>query len=124
LDSGQRFDLIVDMVGNHSPMENQNILTPEGKLVIVGGDKGNWIAPFVVPIQALLSNRFVDQELKSFTAVMDSDDLVAVANMVADGEVVTVVDSRYPLSDTAEAMRRSESRRARGKIIIEVEETE
>ncbi|MEM6581451.1 MAG: NAD(P)-dependent alcohol dehydrogenase [Pseudomonadota bacterium] len=124
LDSGQPFDLIVDMVGNHSPMENQSILTPEGKLVIVGGDKGNWIAPFVVPIQALVSNQFVDQELKSFTAVMDSDDLVAVANMVADGEVVTVVDSQYPLSDTAQAMRRSESRRARGKIIIEVEEAD
>lgn len=120
LESGQKFDLIVDMVGNHSPIENQGVLTPNGRLVIVGGSKGNWIAPFVVPVKAAIANRFTDQELMSFTARMEPEDLAAVAEMIAAGDVRTVVDRHYPLSDTAEAMRYSASRRASGKIIIDV----
>ena len=36
--------------------------------------------------------------------------------------LVTAIDSTYPLEQTADAIRHSESRRARGKIIIEVPE--
>lgn len=120
LDSGQTWDLIVDMVGNNSPLQNKDVLTPNGKLIIVGGDKGNWIAPFITPVKAGVSNMFVDQELKSFTANMLPEDLAAVAEMIASGEVRTVIDSQYPLADTADAMRRSESRRASGKIIVDM----
>lgn len=124
LQSGQTFDLIVDMVGNHSPLDNQKVLTPNGRLVIVGGDKGNWIAPFVTPIKAALANILVDQELKSFTATIDGEDLAVVANLMADGIVRTIVDSHFPLADTADAIRHSESHRARGKIIVDISEEE
>jgi NADPH:quinone reductase-like Zn-dependent oxidoreductase len=120
LEIGQQFDLIVDMVGNHSPLENHGLLTPSGRLVIVGGGKGNWIAPFVTPIKASTANLFVDQELMTFTAQMLAEDLAAVADMMAAGDVRTVIDRHYALSETAEAMRYSESRRARGKIIIDL----
>lgn len=120
LDSGQTWDLIVDMVGNNSPLQNRDVLTPNGKLVIVGGDKGNWIAPFITPIKAGVSNLFVDQELKSFTAYMRQEELAAVAEMIASGEIRTVIDRHYPLADTADAMRHSESRRASGKIIVDM----
>lgn len=120
LESGEQFDLIVDMVGNHSPLDNRKVLTPDGKLVIVGGDKGNWIAPFVTPIKAGVSNLFVDQELQSFTASMRAEDLATLAEMMAAGKLQTVIDSHYPLNETADAIRHSESRRARGKIVIDV----
>ncbi len=120
LESGQTFDLIVDMVGNHAPMDNRDVLTSNGRLVIVGGAKGNWIAPFVVGVKAGIANMFVDQELMSFTANIDPEDLAAVTRMMASGDVRTVIDRHYPLSETAEAMRHSLSRRASGKIIIDV----
>ena len=120
LESGQQFDLIIDMVGNHSPLDNRGVLTPNGRLVIVGGDKGNWVAPFITPIKASVTNLFVDQELLSFTAQMLAEDLAAVADMIAAGTVRTVIDRHFPLSETSEAMRYSESRRARGKIIIDI----
>jgi NADPH:quinone reductase-like Zn-dependent oxidoreductase len=120
LESGQQFDLIIDMVANHSPLDNRDVLTRGGKLVIIGGDKGNWIAPLVAPIKANTANLFVDQELKSFTARMLAEDLTAVADMIAAGGIRTVIDKRFTLEETAEAIRHSESGRARGKIIIDV----
>ena len=118
LDSGQRFDLIVDNVGNHSPMQNRAVLTEAGKLVIVGGEKGNWIAPFITPMKASFGNLFVEQELKSFTASLRPEDLATVAELMAAGEVRTVVDQNFPLADTASAIGHSESGRARGKILV------
>lgn len=120
--SGQEFDLIVDMIGNHSALENRKVLTPTGRLVIVGGEKGDWIGPLLTPIKAALVNPFVDQELTSFTASMTQQDLEVLANMMADGQLRSVIDQRYPLKDIREAMAYSESGRARGKIIIEVSE--
>ena len=43
--SGQRYDLILDNVGNHPLLALRRVLTPGGTMVIVGGSKGNWITP-------------------------------------------------------------------------------
>ena len=113
-----RFDLIVDMVGNHSPSTNIDVLTDDGRLVLVGGPKGNWIAPFKRPLQAKVSSWFADQETTTLFASLSKDDLQTLADMMGDGRLVTVVDRTYALEDVPEAMRHSESGRARGKIII------
>jgi NADPH:quinone reductase-like Zn-dependent oxidoreductase len=117
-ESGQTFDLIVDMVGNHGALANRSVLAPEGRLVVVGGAKGDWLAPFYSVITTSLVNLFVDQEMKTFTAQMTHEDMVALAELMAEGKVRTVIDKVYPLAETAEAMRHSESGRARGKIVI------
>ena len=62
-ESDQRYDVIVDMVGNHSVGRNQRVLEPDGRLVIVGGPKGNWIAPLKRPLGALLRSLFASQEM-------------------------------------------------------------
>ncbi|PLW81297.1 alcohol dehydrogenase [Kineobactrum sediminis] len=120
-DSGEQYDLIVDMVGNHSPLDNSAMLTPNGRLVIVGGAKGDWIAPMIGPIKAALYNNFVDQELATFTATLRRDDLEAVAKLMSEGKVRSVIDRRYSLAQVPEAIAYSETGRARGKIIINVE---
>ncbi len=37
--------IIIDMVGNHSLLENRQALSSEGILVMIGSEKGRWIAP-------------------------------------------------------------------------------
>ncbi len=118
LESGQTWDLIVDNVGNHGPMNNRRVLTPEGRLVLVGGAKGDWIAPFYNLISTLLLNPFVSQEMTSFTAQMTAEDMEELAAMIEADKVRTVIDTIYPLAETADAVRHSESGRARGKIIV------
>ena len=118
-ESGQKFDLIVDMVGNHSPLENKRVLSDSGRLIIVGGPKGDWIGPLVGALKSAVASAFVEQELKSFTARMRGEDLATLAQYTAQGSVIPVIDRSYPLEKTAEAIAYSESGRARGKIIVE-----
>ncbi len=117
-EADSRFDLIVDMVGNHSPSTNVDVLKQDGKLVLVGGPKGNWIAPFKRPLQAMVTGWFADQEISTLFASLGKDDMQTLADMMSDGRLVTVIDRTYALKDVPEAMRHSESGRARGKIII------
>ncbi|MEE4661008.1 MAG: NAD(P)-dependent alcohol dehydrogenase [Halieaceae bacterium] len=115
-----RYDLIVDMVGNHSPLDNQAVLTPNGRLVIVGGKPGNWIGPFTGVIKAMLADLFTPQDLLTMTATINQADLQVLAEMMAAGAVTPVIDRHYALSEVRDAIDYSESGRARGKIILDI----
>ena len=49
---------------------------------------------------------------------MRQDTLAALAKLTEDGKVEPVLDRSYTLADVPEAIRHSETGRARGKIII------
>ena len=119
-ESGEAYDVIVDMVGNHSMGRNRGVLKPEGRLVIVGGPKGNWIAPLIRPAGVVLQSLFAKQELLLILAELRRDDLVELASMVATGQVQPVIDYEFPFAETADAVRYSETGRARGKILIDI----
>lgn len=122
-ESGNEYDLIVDMVANHSLAANRRVLKPQGRMVIVGGPKGNWVAPLVPPVKAAMLSPFVDQEIGTMLAVMEGDDLEYLASLMADGRLTSRIDRRYTLADTAEALRYLETQRARGKVIINPDTT-
>ncbi|MGI9224873.1 MAG: NAD(P)-dependent alcohol dehydrogenase [Woeseiaceae bacterium] len=117
-ESDNEYDLIVDMVGNQSLTANRRVLKPNGRMVLVGGPKGNWVAPLGPPLKAMLLSKFIDQEIGVMLAKLTGDDLEYLAGLMADGRLTSRIDTRYPLSDTAEALRYLETRRARGKVII------
>ena len=119
--SGQHYDLIIDMVGNHSLLANRKVLNSNGILVMVGGAKGDWIAPLKNPIKALMLSPFVDQELVLILARLRQDDLTIIGDLMQAGKVTPVIDRRYRLSEVPAAIRYSEEGHARGKIIIDVE---
>jgi NADPH:quinone reductase-like Zn-dependent oxidoreductase len=120
-ESGKQYDLIIDMVGNHPIMANRRALTPEGRLVIVGGPKGDWIRPLMAPIKALLISPFVEQEIVMILARLRKNDLTILAELMQSGEITPVIDRRYKLSEIADAIRYSEEGHVRGKIVIEVQ---
>ena len=119
--SGQHYDLIIDMVGNHSLLANRKVLNSNGILVMVGGAKGDWIAPLKNPIKALMLSPFVDQELVLILARLRQDDLTIIGDLMQAGKVTPVIDRRFRLSEVPAAIRYSEEGHARGKIIIDVE---
>ena len=118
--SEQRWDVIIDMVGNHPLLANRGVLTDHGRYVRVGGPGGDWVGPLLGPLRAMLINPFVGQELVTLMARQNRSDLETLADGLASGQLTTVIDRRYTLDEIAEAIRYSESGRARGKIIIEV----
>jgi NADPH:quinone reductase-like Zn-dependent oxidoreductase len=119
--SGEQYDLIVDMVGNHSLMANRKVMAPDGTFVIIGGAKGDWLGPLLRPIGAMVLSPFVDQDFMMLLAKMNREDLESLGRMMEAGQVTPVIDRRYSLAEVPAAIRYSEEGHARGKIIIEVD---
>ena len=120
--SRQRYDLIVDNVGNHSLMALRRVLAPTGRLAVVGIDpsKGNWIAPLVRILGAQLLSRFGSRKLGFMLTDMKHEDLLFLQELIEAGKVTPVIDRRYPLSEVPDAIRYLETMRARGKVVITV----
>ena len=120
--SGRQWDVIVDNVGNHPILANRGVLADHGRYVMVGGPSGDWLGPVARPLRAMLINPFVGQELVMLMAQQSSEDLQALASLAESGQLRATIDRRYALAEIADAIRYSETGRARGKIIIEVED--
>lgn len=115
---GQRYDVIIDMVGNHSLLANRRALKPEGIYVIVGGPKGRWIAPLDRMARASVVSPFVSQKLVMVMAQLRRDDLTILRDLIQAGKVTPVIDRRYGLAQVPQAIEYLETGRARGKVVV------
>jgi NADPH:quinone reductase-like Zn-dependent oxidoreductase len=120
-ESGERYDIIIDNVGNHPLLANRRVLTPDGVLVMIGGASGDWLGPLMRPIRALMLSPFVSQEFVMILAQLKQEDLTILSDLMQAGEVTPVIDRRFRLSEVPAAIRYSEEGHARGKIIIDLE---
>jgi NADPH:quinone reductase-like Zn-dependent oxidoreductase len=120
--STKRYDLIFDLVGNHSFLELRRVLVPHGIFVgagVVGAPKsisgmvGGLVSTIVVSL-------FVSQEYSTFVAKANTCDLNTIRDLMAAGKVTAVVDRVFDLSETAEAMRYQDRGHAHGKIVITI----
>ncbi len=57
------------------------------------------------------------------TAKLNQEDLILVKELLEAGKVKPVIDRRYPLSETAEALRYLEEGHAMGQVVIEVQKS-
>jgi NADPH:quinone reductase-like Zn-dependent oxidoreductase len=118
--SGQRYDLIFDLVGNRSLSDCRRALTPTGTLILSSGDGGRWLGPMGRIIHALVLSPFVGQKLGTFVASENHEDMIVLKDLIESGKVAPVIDRTYPLSQVAEAIRYLEEGHARGKVVITV----
>jgi NADPH:quinone reductase-like Zn-dependent oxidoreductase len=123
----ERYDVILDNVGNRSFGELRSVLTPTGTLVGIGGGTAkdaNWgFSLLGKAAHKMMVRPFTDQRFVGFMAEVLAPDLEYVAALMEQGKVRSVIDRRYPLAEAAEALRYIETGRARGKVIIEVSAT-
>lgn len=120
---GQRYDVILDNVGNQPLSGFTRVLQPDGILVLVGGggpSEGNWIGPLARPVKALLMSPFVKPAMVMFISKSSPEDLALLTQLMLSGKVRPVIDRTYPLSQAPDAIRYLEAGRARGKVIIKV----
>lgn len=119
-ESGQRWDVILDMVGNHGVLANRGVLTDDGAYVMVGGPPGRWFAGLLGPMKTMLIGPFVDQRMGVLLARQSRDDLETLATMAQDQGLRALIDRHFPLAEAAEAIAYSETGRARGKILLDI----
>jgi len=65
----------------------------------------------------------VSQNLVPFMAKRSKEDLTTMCELMEAGKVTPVIDKRYRLSETAEAIRYLETGHARGKVVVTVQQT-
>ena len=115
----QRYDLILDTVGNHSLLQYRQVLTPHGIVVIIGGPStGPFIGPLITPMKALLLTPFVSQRFEPFLAAFNPQDLGTLGELMQAGKLTPVIDRQYPLAEIPEAMRYVEAGHAHGKVVL------
>ncbi len=119
-ESGQRYDVILDMAGNRSISELRGALTREGTLVIVGGTGGRFLMGFGRTLRGVALSPFVSQNLRQFMSSTNKDDLFVLKELIEDEKVMPVVDRTFPLEDTAEALSYVGQRHTRGKTVVTV----
>jgi len=117
--TGQRYDLILDCVGNHSLAACRRVLPPKGHYIAVGGPSGRWMIGFLaLLIQMLVMSPFVSHKLMVCMVRRSKEDLATIGKLLEAGKVTPVIDKRYTLSEVPEAIRYLEAGHARGKVII------
>lgn len=119
LGEGVRYDAILDTAGNRPLSALRRILAPEGTLVLVGGEAGGSFAGGIQrTVAAGMLDRFTRQHLVGLIAHERTDDLRALAALLADGSLRPVLDTVYPLERTADAVEHLGAGRARGKVVV------
>jgi len=115
----QRFDLILDCVGNHSFSDCCRVLNRRGTLVPAGGKTDNWmIKPIASMVSAMVHSIFVSQKQVSIFAKMNQPDLLAINELLVSGKVTPVIDRTCALHEVPDAIRYLEQGHARGKVIM------
>lgn len=122
--NGQRYDLIYDVVGNHSIAAYKRALNPGGTCIIAGfGFPSVSIVRLLgFMILAPLRSKFGDRKVGFMgIAKLNQKDMAYLGELLEVGKVKPVIDRRYPLSEAAEAMRYLGTGHARGKVVITVD---
>jgi NADPH:quinone reductase-like Zn-dependent oxidoreductase len=121
----QRYDLIFDLVGNHSFSERRRILNPNGICVMAGVGGAGWHEGFASrllgELNGYLRSRFTSQKFIAYIAQFNKADMSILADLMQSGKVRPVIDRTFKFSETADALRYLETGHARGKVVVAVQ---
>lgn len=115
-----RYDVVLDNVEAQPLAAVRRVLTPTGTLVPNSGRGGRWLGPLGRIVRARALSGFTRQRLKPFLSVEKRQDLLALADLLATGQVTPVIDRTYPLAQAADALRHVGAGHTRGKVVVTV----
>jgi NADPH:quinone reductase-like Zn-dependent oxidoreductase len=119
--SGDRHDVMLDIVGSRSFSACRRVLAPEATVVAVGAPMSTkGLGPLKHIIGTRLTSIGRSQKVVNFVAKIEKEDLEFMRGLLETGTVKTVIDRRYELSQVPDALRYLGTTHARGKVVIAV----
>ena len=115
---GECYDVVFDIGADRSSADCERVLTPNGKLVLVGAPKR--LGALLGRILGALVMRRRRGGRIMLSARARQEDLVALKEFAEAGKLSPVIDRTYPLREVPEAFRYFATGRIGGKIVISV----
>jgi len=107
-------DLILDSIGQALFPQYFNMIRPGGRIVMYGASSGD---DLTVPIRSI----FFPQVSLVGTSMGSHEEFVQMLQWVEDHNIHPVIDSVYPIQDTAKAFERMEKGEQFGNLAIRIE---
>lgn len=121
----QRYDVIYDLINNHSFAERRRVLKPGGICVLAGiGGSGmheEALSRFVGGLTASLRSKFSNEKFVSFGVDISKKDLAVLRDLTESEKIMPALTKTYPLTETAAAYKYLETGHVQGKIAITLE---
>jgi len=109
--NGETYDIIFDAVGKSSFSKCKSSLKRNGIYLTT-------VATIPVLLHMLWTSKLGSKKAIFMVAPYRVEDLIFLKELIEAGKVKSVIDRRYPLSETAEAHRYVEKGHAQGKVLI------
>ena len=119
----ERYDMVLDLVGNRSIRDLRGLLQPSGTLVLSGGGvsgEGRFVGPLGLLVRAQLMARLPGPRIVVPQAKPTRQGLEELAALVTAGTVRPVIDKTFTLEDGAAAIRYLETEHAQAKVIVTI----
>lgn len=114
--TGQRYDLIFDVMAHHPVFDYKRALTPQGRYIMAGGD-------MLLVYKLMLLKPWLSisgNQKMSLLLHKPNEGIEAINSLFEAGEVVPIIDKRFPLHDVAEALRYFGDGHVKGKVVITI----
>ena len=122
-----RYDIVLDLVGNRAVRHLRRLLHPSGTLVLSGGGvsgEGRVVGPLGLLIRAQLAARIPGPRIAIPLAKSTTEQLEELAALLTSGSLTPIIDRAFDLDHAADAIRYLETEHARGKVIITIGPTD
>ena len=116
--NGKLYDLILDVIAHRSVFAYKRALRRTGSYFFVGGSVA---VLFQILLLGPWIRRTAGRNICLLVVPQNRKDLVSIMELCESGKVVPVIDKRYSLSEVPEALRYVAEGRAKGKVVISLE---
>jgi NADPH:quinone reductase-like Zn-dependent oxidoreductase len=113
------YDLIVAVNGFHPLRAYKRILKKDGHYLMIGGSTRQIFQGLLLGSVLSMGST---KELKAFSAKSNAQDLGFLRDLILKNKLRPVIDKRFPLDKTADAMQYLGEGHARGKVVIYMEQ--
>lgn len=118
--SAERYDVLLDNVGNRPLSELRRILTRHGRCILAGAPK-SFPAMFARILKSFAWSPFLRQKFVFFIAMPRPDDLGVLCELIQAGKLTPSIERVYHLTETSAAIAYVETGHARAKVVISVD---